>query len=234
MATNTETITLGDLRHPCPTYRSTTGGESGSFNVYNGSIAFSVQPGQGGKAIYRARLRPDELFVITQIMEKMPAAEPNTDKTLVFNDRERQPDGKFIAKLRCVFIFKKDERKVLHIILKGEGGTWDFPIRLAGTTAFGTGEIPEDVRSQYEWAYLISFLKNTIPMQVELSAVRMTGQLGQGGQQGGGYGGNRYQGGGYNRGGQGGGNRYPRPNASGEFTDSSALPSDADMFGGDK
>lgn len=225
MATFTE-ATLDSLRHPYPTYRSTTGQEVGSFNVFAGTVYFTVQPASGGASIYKTKLRLDDVYVVSLFMEDMLSAEPNTSKTLVFNDPEPSPEGKPTLKLRCILMLKKDERKVFHVILKADGQTWDFPIRYSKYVAMGTGEIPEDTRSIFGWRYLINYLRTLVPHQVDLTAVKVSRDPnGQGGQGGG----NRYGGGGWNRGNRGG--YQSRPNPNGEFSRNADIPSDVDMFG---
>lgn len=227
----TRAYNLSDLRMIAPRYRSAAGTELLSIRVWNGGCLLGINLDKTPKPIFNKHWRINEVFLFAKYMSDFIKAEPNTDKTLVVNAYNR------IEKKNAmdyVVIFRKDERKVFHIIIKSNGQTYDFPIRGINSISFGTGDIGEEERSTNEWMYLINFLKTMVPLQMQLSSFPMENQPGQnpngqGGGQGGGYNRGGYNrgnygnnGGGYNRGGQGGGGEGPRPDR---------LPPDDDIFG---
>jgi len=224
----TKSYSLSDLRMIAPRYRSAAGTELMSIRVWNGGCLFGINLDKTPKPIFNKHWKINELFVIAKYMSDFAKAEPNTDKTLVINTYNR------IEKKRVmdyVLIFRKDERKVFHIIVKSNGQTYDFPIRGVSDISFGTGDIAEEERSLNEWMYLVNFLRTLVPIQMQLTSFPIEmpngqNQNGQGGGQGGGYNrGGNYNRGNYNRGNGGGGDN------GGNYPSNDRLPPDDDIFG---
>lgn len=228
----TKPYTLSDLRMIAPRYRSAAGTEMLSIRVWNGSCLLGINLDKTPKPIFNKHWKINELFVIVRYMSDFAKAEPNTDKTLVINTYNRIEKKKVMD---YVLIFRKDERKIFHIIIKSNGQTYDFPIRGVADICFGTGDIAEEERSLNEWMYLINFLRNMVPLQMQLTAFPIenpNGQNpnGQGGGPGGGYNRGGYNRGNYNRGGQGG----PQQGGNGQgggYPSNDRLPPDDDIFG---
>jgi len=228
----TRAYNLSDLRMIAPRYRSAAGTELMTIRVWNGGCLFAINLDKTPKPIFNKHWRMNELFIFARYMSDFIKAEPNTDKTLVVNTYNRIEKKKVMD---YVLIFRKDERKVFHIIVKTNGQTYDFPIRGVPDICFGTGDIGEEERSLNEWMYLINFMKNLVPIQMQLSSFPMENQNGpnqngQGGGQGGGYNrGGNYNRGNYNRGGGGNGGDQGGNNGGGYNND--RLPPDDDIFG---
>lgn len=214
---------ISDLKMIDLRYRTTTGHEYLNFHVFGGLLYIRIMPEKEMKPIFSRKLRFEDFTTFTSVMTSLLKAEPNTEKTLVVNDYNRQ-EKKIV--LDYVIIFKKDERKVLHICIKQNGNTWDAAIRTSPTICYGTGEIPEDERSIYAWMNLISAFNNLFPVELQLSSFAFDGQ------NGGGNGGGNYNRGNYNRGGGNyGGQAQPQPQPEGgEFKSVSDLPTDDDIF----
>ena len=205
----TKDYNISDLRMLSPTYRSTSGSERLSIRVFRGICLININVEKSPRPIFNKHLSFTETYQIAKYMTDMLKSEPNSDKTLVYNAYDKNQKKRV---LDYVLIFRKDERKIFHIVIKTNGQTFDFPIKSVSSFAFGTGEIPEDERSNVEWGFLINFIKNLIPIQMQLSnfPLENNNSGGQGYQRQGGY--------------------TPRPNSNGEFASSRGLPGDEDMF----
>lgn len=214
----TKPYNISDLRMLAPRFRSTSKTEILSVRVFASICLVNINLDKTPKPIFNKHWSMDDLAFIISEMTAFSKAEPNTEVTFVknvYNNVERK------KVMDYVLIFKRDERKIFHIIIKTNGQVYDFPIMNNTMFSTGTGDIPEDVKSQIGWNAFTDFIKNKVWLQMQLSAFPNENQ--QNGQQGGG--GYNRQGGGYNN----NRNYAPRPN-NGEFQSSRGLPGDEDIF----
>lgn len=199
---------IDDLRMNATRYRSVSGLEMLTFNVWRGTCWLSISGAKDNKRIFSKGLKLDEVGLIGQYMQELTKMDPGKEISLVYNGYNRQERKRY---MEFVLVMKKDEQRVYHILIKNNGTTFDFPITFGNTITFGTGEIPENERSHRAFLQLINHLKNIVPFQTIITSFPAEQRGGSnGGSGGGGYSG------------------------QGDFKSSSRnLPSDDDIFAGD-
>jgi hypothetical protein len=189
------------------TARRTSNGESLTFRVWNG-IAFLTINGAGRdtRPIVNKALKSEDVFLISTYLTDLSKMEPGKDVTLVHNAYNRQ-DKKW--SLDFILVFKKDEHKINHLIVKTAGQTYDFVITSGGNTwQLGTGEIPPEKKSSIGLNELIHHLRSLVPIQSQLTNFPRE-----------------------NNGAPGGGYKNSRSyNGQNDFQSSRRLPSDDDVF----
>ena len=211
-------FTIDDLRTVSTRYSSIDRNTYLTFSAWRGSVWLSVVGSKDNQRVYSKGIRYEEISLITQYLNEFLKAEPGKEQSLVYNSYNRQEKKRV---MEFIFVMKKDEKQVFHIIIKANNSVFDFPIIYSNTITFGTGEIPEAERSYRAMAQLVTFLKTLVPMQIQMTNVPQEQKPGSGG---GNYG-NRS--GGYQR--QGGGSY----GGQGDFQSSKRLPADDDIFSQD-
>lgn len=208
--------TIDDIRMVSTRYNSIDRNTYLTFNVWHGSVWISIAGSKDNQRIFSKGIRYEEISLITQYMSEFLKAEPGKEQSLVYNSYNRQEKKRV---MEFIFVLKKDEKQVFHVIIKANNNVFDFPIIYSNTITFGTGEIPESERSYRAMLQLVTHLKNLTPMQIQMSNVPQEQKQGGSGGYGGKSGGYQQRQGGY--GGQG------------DFQSSKRLPSDDDIFSQD-
>lgn len=201
-----------DRRMVNPRFRSIDGNTQLTFRVWGGMPWISINGSKDNAKVYSKNLKYEEMIMLGQIMQEFLKAEPGKENSFVYNTYNFKEKKRV---MEFIFVLKKDEKSVYHIIVKANNNVYDFPIFLAGNNlAYGTGEMPEADRSRYAMRVLVHHIVNVIPVECQMTSYPMEQRQGGGNSYG-----NRSGGGGY--GGQG------------DFKSQKSLPSDDDIFSQD-
>ena len=207
---------IDDLNMVNTRYRSIDGTVLLSLRVWRGTTWLSVNGAKDNAKIFSKGLKYEEIALLGQFMNEFLKSEPGKEFSAVYNSYNRQERKRV---MEFIFVLKKDEKSIYHVIIKANNSTFDFPIIYSNTITYGTGEIPEAERSYRAFVQLINHIKNVIPFQLNLTNVP-SDRPGFNNNSGGGKSGG-YQKGGGNYGGQG------------DFQSPKNLPSDDDIFSQD-
>jgi len=202
--------TCDDRRMVNPRFNSIDRSTSLTFRVWGGMPWISVNGAKDGNKIYSKNIKYEEMIMIGQIMQEFLKAEPGKEQSFVYNAYNFKEKKRV---MEFIFVLKKDEKSVYHIIIKANNQVFDFPVFFTSNSiAYGTGDMPEADRSRYAMKTLIHHILNVIPVECQMTSFPMEQRSGGGN--------NTYA----NR----GGSNY---GSQGDFKSSNRnLPSDDDIF----
>lgn len=210
--------TIDDLRMANMRYRSIDNATMLTFRVWGGMPWISINGSKDNAKVFSKNVKYEDIGMIAQFVQEFLKAEPGKEASLVYNSYNFKEKKRVMD---FIFVLKKDEKQIFHIIIKANNNAFDYPIIASNTITFGTGEIPEAERSYRAMKFLAHHLTNIIPIECQLTSIPLERQGGNGG-------GNSYgnRSGGYQKpsGGYGG---------QGDFQSQKNLPSDDDIFSQD-
>lgn len=200
--------TCDDRRMVNPRFSSIDRNSQLTFRVWGGMPWISINGSKDNAKIYSKNIKYEEMIMIAQYMQEFLKAEPGKESSLVYNAYNFKEKKRI---MEFIFVLKKDEKQIFHVIIKVNNNVFDFPILYANNLAYGTGEMPEAERSYRAMKALIHHLTYIVPMECQMTSFPMEQRQGGGNTYG-----NRSSGGNY--GGQG------------DFKSPKNLPADDDIF----